>query len=296
MTINSQAMTQPQSTPYDWNWAELAEQAQQESDARNQLLSQWPHLPLFLAALNAPFARPDRPVPERAMSTPIGIPGLRPRLGFLACCLLNSDPDEGSLWISWRFEDETSESCRQLMIEALFELSQSIGPLNALSPEILRQSLHRASLSPRSQEFDSWLDEALVQLFQPFDERPDSSEDTPYAPCCEILLSHGARATARDAQGNSALSGINAMLTEAEVSMADPQHVSDLLLCAQLLLDAGAPPDSVRPAPPLSILVLNQNFRHLLMSTQERTALLDALDQTPPACPHPPPARSATRL
>lgn len=300
---------------YDWNWAEQAEAEAQRRETLAAATRSCPSLTFFLLARHHPFQPNGAPFqPDDAerlftqLRTPAGIPDLPPGLGFVACCLLNPDATSGVEWAQWAFGTVGDAGMRRAILDALAEIGRSIGPLNVVCPDTLEHALAIASPanneqdsrnSQESQESQMLIDAALVRLFQPADAMLHVNDDTQFAPTCERLLAAGASPSARDPEGNSPLSGINFLLTEAEVSMADPRSLQDILNCVQMLLDAGAPPSSVRPMPALALMVQNQALRSMLVSRQERDALACSLAPQDAAVSRPPaaePPRTNGRL
>ena len=265
---------------YDWNWAEQAESEEEQLLALSQLFEQEPELEILFAILQAPWERrPDFLAPHHALAPAIF--ELAPAgCGPLACALLN--PHSGSSWASWLVESLTESQRAEMALRALEQLGRGWGPLCCVPEQALSLALQWAWQDDRASGFFS---DALVALFQPFDDRPPWLEDVPRAPACALLLRFGARASHRCNEGRSALSGINALLSEAALGMANPTRIEDLLRCAALLLDAGASPSSVREEPPIARIVPNAELRDLLCAREEDAFLRQAIEpaQAPPA-------------
>jgi hypothetical protein len=60
--------------------------------------------------------------------------------------------------------------------------------------------------------------------------------------------------------------------------MANHEAITDLLLCAEMILDYGAPSESVRETPPISQIVGNDALRNLILSREESNAIKQSLD------------------
>jgi hypothetical protein len=264
--------------PYDWNWAELEEARQAQQEAQRSLFDERPELAVFFGALFEDFSPSHDPVPLDLL-TPSDVAGLPPNLSALACALANPHAGQATLWRDWILAGRSDDERAVATLAALKQITQNVGPIHAVSPILLEQAL--ASLAPLDGSL--FCSSALVGLFQPFDRNPEPLEDLPFAPCCAVLLAAGADPSARNARGASALSGINALLTEAEISMADPDNLGDLLLCAHILLDAGAAPDTVRERPPFSDVVPNVDLREMLLARQERDSVTASLPIAPEA-------------
>lgn len=255
---------------YNWNWAEQEETAAAQSAHRARLLESWPQLPTYVQALSAGLnSSVDRP--DLNDTTPQGFDGVPANIGFMACCMLNPQASDAKAWLEWATQGLEAHAKAQLSIEALEQIRLNYGPISLLQPGVTSAVL--GMIRSFDGPANPWTSTALVALFQPIDIGMERAEDVFYAPCCRALLHAGARPDFRDPKGRSALSGLNQLLTESEVSMAEPSRVSDLMLCAGLLLDAGAHPDMVRPMPPLESLVAHENFRLMLLSRIEKESL-----------------------
>lgn len=281
-------------SPYHWNWAEQEEAAAAHDAQRAGLVKSCPHLPTYVEALTSRLNRQaDRP--DLNSTTPDGFDGTPSRVGFLACCMLNPRVEDAMDWLDWATQGLGAPEKSRLSIGALEQIRLNHGPISLLAAPVMRAVLALIANEP----VDQWPSLALVNLFQPTDVGRERAEDAPYAPCCRALLQAGARPDFRNPKGQSALSGLNHLLTELELSMAEPSKSMDLMLCAELILDAGGHPDMVRPMPPLESLVSREDFRLMLLSRLERVALLQCdNDQARPTRAHrnPPRGRTNTRL
>lgn len=286
-------------TTFDWNWAEQEEARAEQEAAMAAALVDRPYLPLLVRAKEERFegaVERERPQPE--WRTPNGVPGLPAGLSFAACCLLNPDHAQGQAWLRWGLGWPLSAEGEAQLMRGLELLSASLGPLLRVEPAAMDFAIQalataeHASLAP-------WLNAALVRLFQPSDDHLATPSDAGFSPCCDLLLRSGALPHARDEQGNSPLSGINVLLSEAELGMDDLQRMDDLLACAQTLVSAGAHPDSARVEPPLRSLVRNSKLRDMLLAKQESLALEASLCCRPENSPSEldvPPTRDRRRL
>jgi hypothetical protein len=254
---------------YDWNYAEQEESEAAQEAQRALMLESWPDLPIYISALSGPLTT-ETFRPNLSATTPEGFDDTPANLGFLACCMLNPNAQHAQDWIEWAVYNLKKSELSQLAIIALEQIRLNHGPISLLQPDLLKIVIQ--IIRDHAPE-TLWPSIALVNLFQPIDVGMELAEDALYAPTCKTLLASGANSSFRDLKGHSALSGLNQLLTESEVSMAKPSKMMDLMLCAELLLDSGASPDMVRPMPPLESLVSNDNFRWMLLSRVEKEAL-----------------------
>jgi hypothetical protein len=259
--------------PYDWNWAEQAEQEEAQRLEQAELFDREPALEPLFTMLRQPFETAPCFEPPLDARAPEGFAEAPAGVGPFGCALLN--PHGAAPWIDWMCEGMEPERRSSIALTALEEIGQGWGPLSCLSHEALNCALSQAGPSPQAAFFCS---QALVALFQPFDDRPAHLEDALRAPSCALLLRFGAAAAHRSPEGASALSGINALLSEAALGMVHRARVDDLLACAAMLLEAGAPPSSAREEPPFSRIVPNADLRDMLMARDEDTALRQAIE------------------
>lgn len=260
---------------YNWNWAEAAEAEEQAILARQRLMDANPDLPTLLMLLNQPFSiRPPIALDSRI---PSGIPDTIEGLTAIGCALLNNDHEACQQWVNWFFSSMQSEAKIELTYSALCDIIKKTGSLHLIPPPNLDQAL---TIAKPHANFTAFSSNALAIMFQPKDCVPVEFEETPYLPSCKILLTHGALPSYRTPNGSTALSGINFRLAEAEISMAEPAKISDLLSCAELIMASGGSTDDVREMPPLEQVVPNKHLYGILVSAEEKTKISESLTIT----------------
>jgi len=268
----SHTMHNTSKSNYNWNWAETAEAEEQALLARQRLLNTNPDLPTLLLIKDQPFT--NSPEIELHSCIPSGIPDTIEGLTAIGCALLNSDHLACCQWSSWILSGKPHREKANLTYSALSDIIQKTGSLHIIPPLNLDWALSTINEYISLTDFCS---NALAQMFQPTDSVPTEFEETLYLPTCKTLLAHGALPSHRTINGSTALSGINIRLAEAEISMAQPVKISDLLSCAELLMGSGGTTADVREMPPLEQVVPNKYLYGILVASEEKKTIKKSL-------------------
>lgn len=262
---------------YNWNWAEAAEAEEQAILTRQRLLDANPDLPTLLMILNQPFS--IRSAIAMDSRIPSGIPDTIEGLTAIGCALLNNDHIACQQWANWLFSSTQSNEKTMTTHSALCDIIQKTGSLHLIPPHNLDWAL---TIAREQVNFIPFCSNALAIMFQPKDSVPTEFEETPYFPSCKILLTHGASPAYRTPNGSTALSGINFRLAEAEISMAEPVKIADLLSCAEIIMASGGTIDDVREMPPLEQVVPNKHLYGILIAAEEKDKILESLTTPQP--------------
>lgn len=269
---------------FQWNWAELAELEQRQADALSSYFATHPFAQLCWQATRA--EPPEAPLPADILSLRLHdfpVPGLE-GLNFFECALLNPSPTAFSAWTRLWLALNPALADRHQALSALIKSSRAGSSLATV------RVLLSAEANPNAT--DDFGNHSLLLLFESRDSILDIggaslSQENPLSACCSELLAHGANPFHRNADGESPLSRIHLRLENMSIGLSDDKLRQDLLQCAQHLLDAGAPPSSVRVEPPLQKIISDPALLGLLESARERSELREVprSSQSMSACP-----------
>ena len=265
---------------YNWNYEEEAEIASSVESRKSTLIANNPHFNLFFMAhtsMPPNLFNVDLDVFEEL--SPNVLPEIPAHLSLIACAITNRNVEQASAWILKFKELISTNKYNSLIADALNQISKRYIPINALPLQIIDVIFstlnHELPVSP--QNISTQL---LLDLFRMKDSEYILDEAL-YFLHCKFFLAHGANPQGRDPKGHSPLSMINALLLESEISMINDRKIHDLILCAELLLEQGAHPDSVRIIEPLDNIVSNLTFKTLLSSYSEKKIILETLENHP---------------
>lgn len=290
-TYNASEMMMDSNEDFEWAWAEREESA---AALQASLSSFYEEDPLY-ELLWLCFSSPRQPFDEldweeaKALRCPAHFPQIPERCDLLQACCQNSSVHSALEWLDFCLR-ETDFSCERLSA-ALLQGCWAGWFLGERAR--LAERLIEAGADSNQTTYSG--DSPLLALFRAWDDPAEARFSGALAPVCKALLTSNAHAQLRNKAGESALSRINLRLSETLLGMADDQASSDLLLCAQMLLDHGAPPDSVREAPPLDLVVPHAALRGMIQGAAEKASIDDFLNASAPVKPSAGSASSRTR-
>ena len=133
---------------------------------------------------------------------------------------------------------------------------------------------------PEIKNSSDWL---LLSLFQAPDELHEASlGPNDLLPPLQTLLDWGANPNCRDESGNSPLGLLNERVAQIQSSWSLQNAKNAYLECAMALLDGGALPESVLPAPPIDRVVSDPELLALLRAQMEARQIRSQIEKAPP--------------